>query len=464
MATQKETRKYRLHDLAHAYLRLALKTTNSRIKGALSEAGGYFFNHRYDSRYLHPVSLNNIYNVLAETLDEIQGTKRFTRSFSSASAMSTLDGYDYSDYGEKSPTMLNTFNVYGLITLYLFNKEILKNCSSYRFDEAVDIALDDLAEMRIFPLNPRKITLIDSLSAAKASTIIKNSEKFDKMLEKHKAELYLTLYYYNKMSDKSIFGDKVGIYDKFLDDKELTTKQIEVLYNLSIDDNSYTEQQMNYIITCNIENAPIEEVIKTPKIFEFNTKQVVKKNEPIEIVDMSLNDDIFSKSASLQDTLTPTYMYTNPYESDQQPLFLDNDGDYRLFDGSRYTGDVYELDKSQAKFVFRGTTEEATPIPTKPTAVDQIKEYLNGKQQQDIQNNEPIESSDDDFEPTRLVDKNGYQVDFIDGEYRLPNGDKCSSDIYEMRGDEIIGIYDQTEETNTSEDSPEYTSSIGDGR
>lgn len=445
MAKKENTRKYLLHELAHAYLRLALKTNNNRIKGALYASDGFYFNDHYDQSYMCPVSLNNIYNVLAETLDSIEGRHRFTNSFAVYNEMSTLPGYDFFRSSNRDRTMLDSFNIYGLITLYAFNKEILYNYHNNRdaFEDAVENACEALKSMDIIPVNPSKITTIDSMSTNRATSVIKKSEKIDKAIEKKKAELYLTLYFYNKTDNKAIFGKLNDTYRKFLDENELTPKQTDQLLTLTQDVNHFTNEQLNFIITCNIDNASISEILDTPSLFTFNENAIVKKNGVVNVVDMKFEDEALNIAGfkNSQIELTPTYMYTSPDKNSQEPLYLNNNGEYCYHNGDVYTGHIFEIDKQNNSFIDRGHVSYNQSQNQKPTNLfQQLRDPANSI----LNINTNYEYADND-EPAILVDQDDFPVFYQNGKYYYQDGSICNTSIFEKIGDDLSPYDDQEE-------------------
>ncbi len=449
MAKKENTRKYLLHELAHAYLRLALKTNNKRIQGALYASDGFYFNDYYDQSYMYPVSLNNIYNVFAETLDSIEGRHRFTNSFAVYNEMSTLPGYDFFRSSNRDRTMLDSFNIYGLITLCAFNKKILYNYhDGYTFKTAVERACKALESMDIIPVNPSKITTIDSMSTDRATRVIKKSEKVDKAIEKKKAELYLTLYFYNKTDNKAIFGKLNDTYRKFLDENELTPKQTDQLLTLTQDVNHFTNEQLNFIITCNIDNASISEILDTPSLFTFNEKATVKKDGVVNVVDMKFEDEALNIAGfkNSQIELTPTYMYTSPDKNSQEPLYLNNNGEYCYHNGDVYTGHIFEIDKQNNSFIDRGHVsynQKPTNLFQQLHTTDNIKLNINTNETSDENNSVRIVTPDE-FPLIRMGEK-----------YYYPNGDVYNGVVCEIINDGVpVPIIDQEEVVveNTPED------------
>ena len=446
---------YRLHDLAHAYLRLSLKSSNSLLKGIISkEYEGYFFNTDYDQKFKQAISFTNLYNVLAESLDFIENSNRFTRVYGSPSQMSTLDDYDYYS-SRKAPSILNSFNVYGLITLYLFNKDILNNYlkKGFNLDEAVGDAAYKLSEMRLFPVNPRKITFRESFDTKQADRVIKYSglDGLNKNLEKLKAELYLTLYYFNKTPNKKIFKKDQELYNQFLNIDTLTEEQKTELAKYNDGSTAYTEQQMNYIMTCNIENIEknirkdiqnpeeadlkiFEEFNKIPKIFSFNVKQALKDGKLIDIVEMDLNSDMFENNYSSLYTPTPTYMYTIEGEK----LYQNSDGQFCKIDGSVYDGDLYEYNKDSKEFVHSGSTKNET----KDIVEEDLEERI----------------------LVQLTDKNEIPLTYKNGEYRYSNGDVYRGIVYQKSDDDVPVPYDDQLPFEESKSGTYDDGSGGEGR
>ena len=438
MAKKENTRKYLLHELAHAYLRLALKTNNNRITGALYQSDGYYFNDYFDNKYMVSVSRNNIYNVLAESLDEIENSHRFSKNFAVYSDMSTLPGYNYYKSNNRQNTMLDSFNIYGLINLYVFYKELLSNYHERRLqiEDSVDNACNSLVNMALIPINPKKITIIDSMSASRATTLINKSAKIDQVLEKKKAELYLSLYFYNKTDNKAIFGNLNHTYEKFLDINELTSKQTEKLYELNPDLENMTPAQLNYVITCNVDNISNQEVLNTPSLFDFNCGiQIDKKGDKINIVDLHFDTKqlhyVGYKESLIP--LYPTYMYSNPNTDNQEPLYLNENGEYCHYNGKVYEGTFYEIDKNNNTFIPRG-------VSIRKESTNELEEVVEN------QNFEII----DEEEPSILVDQQEFPVQYKGGKYYYQNGEICKSAIFEKRGDDISPYDDQVYENKNN--------------
>lgn len=431
MAKKEKTRTYYLHGLAHAYLRLALKTNNNLLTGALYQNDGYYFDDYYDYKYMVPVSRNNIYNVLAETLDEIEGYTRFQNKFSKSSEMSTLPGYNYRENTVRNYTMLDAFNLYGLITLYAFYKEILYN-NKHDLEKAIDNACNSLKRMSILPFNPSKITTVDSMSANKATSIIKKSEKIDKALEKKKAELYLTLYFYNKTDNKGIFKNYNNIYEKFLDINELTPKQQDQLYELNPDLSNMTAAQLNFIITCNVDNMSRDEIKNTPSLFSFDDSiKVDKKGVDVKFDNSNLQDVGYKESLI---KLHPTYNFSEINNGKHEPLFLNENGEHCFYNGKVYEGRMYQLKKDDLSYI---PGEIAIKNKTNKGFSDQQEKY-------------PLEEEDYE-EPVILVDKNDFPVIAKGGKYYYQDGTLCAGEIFENRGGDLNSYDDQIEEETNND-------------
>ena len=526
---------YRLHDLAHAYLRLSLKSSNSLLKGIISkEYEGYFFNTDYDQKFKQAISFTNLYNVLAESLDFISNigkshnekTYRFTNVYGSSSEMSNLDGFDtYSTY--KAPSILNSFNVYGLITLYLFNKDILSNRleKGFNLDEAVGEAADKLTKMKIFPINPDKITFRDSFDTKQADRVIKYSglDGLNKNLEKLKAELYLTLYYFNKTPNKKIFKKDKEVYNRFLNIDTLTPEQKIELAKYNDGSTAYTEQQMNYIMTCNIEN--IEKNISkslTMKIIanKFLTKKqlselqsLIKKDlhiftdEQINyIIDSAIknskennrinnNENILTKE-KIEKMIDSEFIKNKEeiieriiLEFNKIPKIFSFNIKQTLKDGKLV--DIVKMDLNSDMFE-NNYSNLYTPTPTYMYTIEGEKLYQNSDGQfckidgsiyggdlyeynkdskefvhSGSTKNETKDIVEEDLEERNIVqltDKNEIPLKYINGEYRYANGDVYKGIVYQKSDDDVPVPYDDQLPFEESKSGTYDDGSGGEGR